>query len=124
MGAMIADCRQCEQRQPSAAANLGSFGAKAKFGSAGNLCKKICRRGLRTHITFARALPGPTPTPLRMLMIPELMISTLTISTLSMLQRSIGATGRLDGLPHGLPTARARLPGGLPHGPETPKNGP
>ena len=77
-----------------------------------------------------------------MLTIPELMISTLTIpaplvsthivstltistlSTLSMLQRSIGAAGRLDGLPHGLPTARARLPGGLPHGPEAPKNRP
>lgn len=42
--------------------------------------KKICRRVLRTHITFAWALPGATPTPpLRMLTILELMISTLTI---------------------------------------------
>ena len=57
MGAMIADCRQCEQRQPSAPANLGSFGARAKFGSAGNCCKKFVGGGS----VFVRTCRGPCP---------------------------------------------------------------
>ena len=60
------------------------------------------------HITFARALPGGYPTPLRMLTILELMISTLTISTLSMLQRSIDAPGALGRTAPRLPAAQNR----------------
>ena len=80
--AMIADCRQCEQRQPSAAANLGSFGAKAKFGGAENLREKNLSAG--APYTFALCT-GPTrgyPPPLRMLTISTPIVSTLTISML------------------------------------------
>ena len=80
--ARLCDCRQCEQRQPSAAANLGSYGAKAKFGSAGNLREKNLSAG--APYTYALCA-GPTrgyPTPLRMLMISTPIVRTLTISTL------------------------------------------
>ena len=51
---------------------------------AKKISRKIFGRVLRTRLPFAKALPGATPTPLRTLTILELMISTLTISTLRM----------------------------------------
>lgn len=95
---------------------------------AKKISRKIFGRVLRTHITFAKALPGATPPPLRMLTILELMISTLTvsmltirthlvsthivstltISTLRMLQRSIDAPGALGRTTPRLPAAQNR----------------
>ena len=57
---MIADCRQCEQRQPSAAANLVAFGVRAKFGGAGKFVQKKLVAGGPYHFTPSQ---GPTRDP-------------------------------------------------------------
>ena len=75
---MIADCRQCEQRQRT----WDRLAPGPNLARREIVAKKICRRGLRTRLPFARALPGATP-PLRMLTISWLMISTLTVSMLT-----------------------------------------
>ena len=85
--ARLCDCRQREQRQPSAAANLGSFGAKAKFGAWESLCKKNWLWGVRTISLQAKALPGASI--LRTLIIHPPMISTLTILMLTILELTI-----------------------------------
>ena len=80
---MIADCQQCEQRQPSAAANLVAFGVRAKFGGVGKFVQKNLVRGVRTISLQAKALPGTLilrTLIIRPPMILEPMISTLTIS--------------------------------------------
>ena len=89
---MIADCRQCEQRQPSAAANLVAFGVRAKFGGAKKFVQeKIIENvwGVRTISLQAKALPGTSilrtliirPPMISMLIILELTISTHLVST-------------------------------------------
>ena len=85
--ARLCDCRQREQRQPSAAANLVAFGAKAKFGARESLCKKNWLWWVRTTSLQARALPGASI--LRTLIIRPPMISTLTILMLMILELTV-----------------------------------
>ena len=85
--ACFCDCRQREQRQPSAAANLVAFGAKAKFGAWKSLCKKNWLWGVRTISLQAKALPGTLI--FRTLIIHPPMINTLTISMLTILELTI-----------------------------------
>jgi len=85
--ARLCDCRQREQRQPLAAANLVAFGAKAKFGAWESLCKKNWLWGVRTISLQAKALPGTSI--LSTLIIHPPMISTLTISMLMILELTI-----------------------------------
>jgi len=85
--ARLCDCRQREQRQPSAAANLVAFGAKAKFGARESLCKKNWLWGVRTISLQAKALPGASI--LRTLIIRPPMINALTISMLTILELTI-----------------------------------
>ena len=56
MSGMIADCRQCEQRQLST--NLAAFGARAKFAGAGNLREKNLSAGAPFSLG---PVAGPTP---------------------------------------------------------------